>query len=88
MYQVYFTKSAYKDIEKLKAAGLSEKAKKLVDIIKENPFQSPPPYEKLRGELSDFYSRRINYKHRLVYRVNEATHEIVIAAMWTHYESM
>ena len=87
-YRVYLTKSANKDVEKLKAAGLSEKAKRLLHIIAENPFQNPPPYEKLRGALDGYYSRRINVKHRLVYQVKEETKEIIVIALWSHYESL
>lgn len=64
-----FTKLAIKDIAKLKEVGLSEKARKLIELIKNNPFQTPPPYEKLVGDLVGLYSRRINIKHRLVYEV-------------------
>ena len=97
-YRVYLTKSANKDVEKLKAAGLSEKAKRLLHIIAENPFQNPPPYEKLIGNLSGFYSRRINLQHRLVYKIEENTEQlknpageiyegiICVKRMWTHYE--
>jgi toxin YoeB len=86
MYKVYYTKQAVKDLEKLKQAGLSAKAKKLFEIIKKNPFQSPPPYEKLVGDLTGFFSRRINIQHRLVYEVLEHENAIKIVRMWTHYE--
>lgn len=86
MYAVVYTKKAVKDIPKLKAAKLDDKAKQLVAVIKENPFQNPPPYEKLLGRLSGFYSRRINYQHRLVYTVDDEKKKIRIISMWTHYE--
>ena len=86
VYNVKYTKQAVKDIEKLKNAKLDIKAKKLIDIIKINPFQNPPPYEKLTGDLSGAYSRRINIKHRLVYEVLEEEKIIKIIRMWTHYE--
>lgn len=86
MYKVLFTKNAQKDIEKLKSAGLSEKAKQLIEIIKLNPYTTPPSYEKLVGDLSGAYSRRINIQHRLVYSVDENDKTIKIIRMWTHYE--
>ena len=72
MYKVEYNKSAIKDIAKLKESNLANKAKKLIDVIKENPFQNPPPYEKLTGDLKGLYSRRINIQHRLVYKVKES----------------
>jgi len=81
-----YTKTATKDIPKLKSAHLAEKAKSLIDIIKENPFQNPPPYEKLVGDLNGAYSRRINVQHRLVYEVYESEKTIKIISLWTHYE--
>ena len=86
MYGLFFTKKAVNDIQKLKSVKLSEKAKLLIKIIKENPFQSPPPYEKLSGDLKGGYSRRINIKHRLVYQVLEPENTIKILSMWSHYE--
>ena len=71
MYRVEISKKAIKDIKKLKSAGLSDKARKLVDLLKENPYTTPPSYEKLVGDLDGMYSRRINIQHRLVYIVNE-----------------
>ena len=85
-YAIVYTKQAVNDIENLKSAKLDGKAKKLIDIIKINPFQNPPPYEKLIGDLSGAYSRRINIKHRLVYEVNDKDNIIKIIRMWTHYE--
>lgn len=85
-YSIEYTKQAVKDIELLKAAGLAEKAKHLVEIIKLDPFNRYPPYEKLVGDLSGAYSRRINIHHRLVYMVFEEEKIIRILRMWTHYE--
>ena len=85
-FKVKFTKQAVKDLEYLKAANLSKKAKKLVDIMKENPYQNPPPYEKLIGDLDGMYSRRINIQHRLVYEVVNEENIIKIIRMWKHYE--
>lgn len=86
MYKIVYTKTAAKDIPKLKAAHLDEKAKSLIEIIKSNPFQNPPPYEKLVGDLNGAYSRRINVQHRLVYQVYEKEQTIKIVSLWTHYE--
>ena len=71
MYKIVYAKMASKDVPKLKAAHLTEKAKMLIDLLRENPFQNPPPYEKLVGDLNGAYSRRINVQHRLVYQVYE-----------------
>lgn len=86
MYEVKLSKRAQKDLQKLKQSGLSKKAKSLVDILKENPWQNPPPYEKLVGDLNGFYSCRINVQHRLVYKVYEDEKVVAIYSMWTHYE--
>lgn len=86
MYKVEFHKRALKDIEKLKENKLESKAKRLVEIIKENPFQNPPPYEKLVGNLESFISRRINIQHRLIYQVLEDKKVIRIISLWSHYE--
>ena len=86
MYNIVYTKTAMKDIPKLKSAGLSIKAKALVDLIKEDPFATPPSYEKLVGDLKGLYSRRINIKHRLVYQVYEDEKVIKIISLWTHYD--
>lgn len=85
-YSIVYTKQAVNDIKKLKSAKLGDKAKKIIEIIRINPFQNPPPYEKLIGDLSGAYSRRINIKHRLVYEVNDKDNIIKIIRMWTHYE--
>ena len=86
MYKIEYHKKAVKDIERLKSNNLAKNAKKLIELIKENPFQNPPPYEKLVGDLKGLYSRRINIQHRLVYKVNENT--VQILSMWTHYENI
>ena len=88
MYRVEYYKNAVKDIQKLKQNKLDKKAKQLIDLIKENPLQNPPPYEKLIGDLKQYYSRRINIQHRLVYKINEETKTIKILSMWTHYENI
>ncbi|HEY3300344.1 MAG TPA: Txe/YoeB family addiction module toxin [Methylophilaceae bacterium] len=85
-YQLLYTKAAQKDALNLKAAGLKEKASSLLDIIAKNPFQNPPPYEKLVGDLSGTYSRRINIQHRLVYQVLEVEKVVKVLRMWSHYE--
>ncbi len=81
-----YTKQAQKDAKKLAASGLKNKAQLLLEIIKNDPFQKPPPYEKLVGDLSGAYSRRINIQHRLVYQVYEKEHVIKVIRLWTHYE--
>lgn len=86
MYRIVFTRAAAEDIPKLKAAHLDTKAKRLLDVLGQNPFQTPPPYEKLRGNLEGAYSRRLNIKHRLVYQVLREQETVKIISMWTHYE--
>lgn len=86
MYQIFYTKTALKDIPKLKAAHLDGKAKALIDVLRKDPYQSPPSYEKLVGDLQGLYSRRINAQHRLVYEVLEAERSVKIISLWTHYE--
>lgn len=86
MYEIVYTKTAVKDIPNLKAAHLDDKAKQLIAVIKENPYQSPPSYEKLTGDLQGLYSRRINVQHRLVYEVFEDEKKIKIVSLWTHYD--
>lgn len=88
MYKIEYHKRAIKDIIKLKENNLDKKTKKLMEVLKENPFQNPPPYEKLTGDLKGLYSRRINIQHRLVYKVNEQENKIQILSMWTHYENL
>ncbi|MEQ1767036.1 MAG: Txe/YoeB family addiction module toxin [Methylotenera sp.] len=85
-YQLLYTKAAQKDAKNLNAAGLKEKALLLLEIIAENPFQNPPPYEKLIGDLAGAYSRRINIQHRLVYQVLEDEKIVKVLRLWTHYE--
>jgi len=86
VWRVVFTKQAQKDAKKLSAAGLRPKAEQLLDILRENPYQSPPPFENLLGDLSGAYSRRITLQHRLVYQVLEKEKVVKIIRMWTHYE--
>lgn len=86
MWAVLFTKNAEKDKPKLKAAGLEKKAKSLLILLSENPFQTPPSYEKLVGDLNGYYSRRINIQHRLVYRVDSKNNIVIVHSMWSHYE--
>lgn len=88
MYKVILSKQAVKDVEKLKSVGLSKKAKQLIDIITENPYQNPPSYEKLLGDLCNYYSRRINIKHRLVYEVFEDKKIVKVLRMWSHYDKV
>ncbi len=85
-WQVVFTRQAQKDAKKLSAAGLRNKAEELLEILKSNPFKTPPPFEKLVGDLSGAYSRRINIQHRLVYQVTKEIKTIKVIRMWTHYE--
>lgn len=86
MYRIELSKKAVKDTKKLKSAGLSDKARKLVDLLKENPYMTPPSYERLVGDLNGMYSRRINIQHRLVYTVNEEEQVVRVLRMWSHYE--
>ena len=86
MYSIVYTKRAKNDIEKLKGSGLDKKAKRLIDILRDNPFMSPPTFEKLQGDLDGAHSRRINIKHRLVYQVDEGMKTVKIVMMWTHYD--
>ena len=86
MYQIVYTKTAAKDIPKLKAAHLDAKAKALIDVIRKDPYQTPPPYEKLVGDLQGLYFRRINFQRRLVYQVLEEENTVKIVSLWTHYE--
>ncbi len=85
-WQIIYTKHAQKDAQKISANGLKNKVQELLIVISENPFQNPPPYEKLVGDLSGAYSRRINIQHRLVYEVLQETKMIKILRMWSHYE--
>ena len=85
-WKLVYTRQAQKDAQRLKAAGLKQKAQQRLDILAENPFQNPPPYEKLVGDLAGACSRRFNIKHRLVYQVLEDAHTVKVLRMWTHYE--
>jgi len=86
MWRVVFTKRALKDAKKLSAAGLRSKAEKLLDILRENPYQTPPHFENLLGDLSGAYSRRINIQHRLLYQIIADEKVVKVIRMWTHYE--
>lgn len=81
-----FTKQAQKDAKKLRASGLKPQAEKLLAILAINPYQNPPPYEKLVGDLSGAYSRRITIQHRLVYQVLDDVKTVKVLRLWTHYE--
>ena len=85
-WRIVYTRQAEKDARKLAAAGLRTKAEQLLRLIGENPFQTPPPFEKLVGDLAGSYSRRINIHHRLVYQVYEAEKVVKVLRLWTHYE--
>jgi len=85
-WQLAHTKQAKKDADLFTAAGLRRKAEQLLDVLVENPFQNPPPYEKLGGDLEGYYARRINKQHRLVYQVFKEERVVKIIRMWTHYE--
>ncbi len=87
-YKIIFSKLADKDKKLLKQAGLDEKTMSILDMIAENPYQTPPTYEKLRGNLAGLLSRRISLQHRLVYKVYEDTKEIFIVRMWSHYDKL
>ncbi len=86
MWRVVFTKQAQKDAKKLSAAGLRPKAEKMIEILRENPYQTPPPFEKLLGDLSGAFSRRINIQHRLVYQILDDEKVVKVIRIWTHYE--
>ncbi|MCP5161191.1 MAG: Txe/YoeB family addiction module toxin [Hahellaceae bacterium] len=85
-WKLVYTKQAQKDAKKLASSGLKDKVKELLKVVEENPYQNPPPYEKLVGDLSGAYSRRINIQHRLVYQVIEEQKTVKVLRMWTHYE--
>lgn len=85
-WRLVYTNQARKDAKKISAAGLKEKAIELLRILERNPFHTPPPYEKLTGDLTGAYSRRINIQHRLVYKVYEEERVVKVIRMWTHYE--
>ena len=85
-WRIVYTKQAQKDARMIAATGLRQKAEKLLNLISRDPFQTPPPYEKLRGDLSGAYSRRINIHHRLVYQVISEIRTVTVIRMWTQYE--
>ncbi|MCH7781840.1 Txe/YoeB family addiction module toxin [candidate division KSB1 bacterium] len=85
-WKIVFSKHAQKDAKKLKTAGLKDQAIELLEILKKDPYQSPPRFEKLIGDLEGAYSRRINVRHRLVYQILEKDKTVKIIRMWTHYE--
>lgn len=87
-YKIVYTKDAQKDVPKLKAAHLNVKACALIEVLKTNPFMTPPPYENLLGNLDGAYSRRINVQHRLVYEVLEDVRTVKILSMWSYYENI
>lgn len=86
MYKIVFSAQTEKDKRLLKQAGLDRRAKALLDVLAQDPFKNPPRYEKLVGDLSGFYSRRINIKHRIVYQVFQAERTVKILTMWGHYQ--
>jgi toxin YoeB len=86
MWEIALTKRSLKDAKKISRAGLKPKVDILLNILKTNPYQNPPPYEKLTGDLSEMYSRRINIQHRLVYEIDDRQNRIKILMMWSHYE--
>ena len=85
-WKVVFTKQALKDAKKISSSDLREPAEKLLHILEENPFKNPPTFEKLVGDLSGAFSRRINIQHRIVYQVYKKERTVKIIRMWTHYE--
>jgi Txe/YoeB family toxin of toxin-antitoxin system len=85
-WRVVFTRQAQKDARKLASSNLKAKAQYLLDVLRKDPLQSPPPFEKLLGDLEGAYSRRINVQHRLVYQILPEEHVVKVIRMWTHYE--
>ena len=85
-WRIVYTKQAQRDAKKIKKAGLKIKALKILEILNKDPFQIPPPYEKLAGDLKGAYSRRINIQHRIVYQVFKEIRTVKVIRMWTHYE--
>lgn len=85
-WQLVFTRHAQKDAKRLSSAGLRAKTEELLDLLRTNPYQTPPPFEKLVGDLTGAYSRRINIQHRLVYQILEEERTVKILRMWSHYE--
>jgi Txe/YoeB family toxin of toxin-antitoxin system len=85
-WQIVYAKQALKDAKKLSASGLKPKAQRVLDLLSSDPFQNPPPFEKLVGDLAGAYSRRINFQHRIVYEVFAKQRTVRVLRMWTHYE--
>jgi Txe/YoeB family toxin of toxin-antitoxin system len=85
-WKIIYTKQALKDAKKIKSAGLKKRAEKILNILEKNPYKTPPSFEKLVGDLTGAYSRRINIKHRLVYQVYDKIKTVKVIRMWTHYE--
>ncbi|MDA8090709.1 MAG: Txe/YoeB family addiction module toxin [Nitrospiraceae bacterium] len=85
-WRLVFTKQAQKDAKKIARSGLKPQASRLLDMLKDDPYQNPPPYEKLVGDLSESFSRRINIQHRLIYQVLDDIKTVKVIRMWTHYE--
>jgi len=85
-WRLVFTKQAQKDARKIAEAGLKSQASRLLELLRENPYQNPPPYEKLVGDLTGAFSRRINIQHRLIYQILDDMKTVKIIRMWTHYE--
>ncbi|MGA2780905.1 MAG: Txe/YoeB family addiction module toxin [Smithella sp.] len=85
-WRLVFTKQAQKDAKKIAQADLKSQANRLFDLLREDPYRNPPPYEKLVGDLSGAYSRRINIQHRLIYQILKDIHTVKVIRMWTHYE--
>lgn len=85
-WKVVFTKQAQKDAKKLSSSGLKSRAEEIIELLKHNPYQTPPPYEQLIGDLSGAYSRRLNIQHRIVYQILNDEKIVKVIRMWTHYE--
>lgn len=85
-WKIVYTKQAQKDAKRLVSSGLKQKAEKLLELLKKNPFENPPEYEKLVGDLTGAYSRRINIQHRLIYQIYQKEKVVKVIRMWTHYE--
>jgi Txe/YoeB family toxin of toxin-antitoxin system len=85
-WQLVFTKQAQKDAKNIAQSGLKPQANRLLDVLREDPYRNPPPYEKLIGDLTGAYSRRINIQHRLIYQILKDVHTVKVIRMWTHYE--
>ena len=87
-WRVQLNKQVVKDAEKIRRAGLEDNVKEIIQLLRENPFRVPPPYEKLNGDLNGKYSRRINRKHRMVYTVDTENRIVKVLSVWTHYENV